>query len=112
MFLDHGELNKVTEPTIGDLEYSTLRDDSRQHADAYGPTRCPRCDATMEKVEFNIETGIILDHCPGCHGYWLDGRELTRINDEIRQLNEASRRVPDPPLVRFSQFIWALPFPK
>lgn len=112
MFLDRGELNKVTEPTVGDLEYSTLGEDSRNHADVWGPTACPRDGTMMEKVEFVIETNIILDHCPSCRGFWLDGRELARINEEVQALNEAGRQVPDPPLVRFSQFIWGLPFPR
>lgn len=112
MFLDRGELNKVTEPTVGDLEFSTLDEDPRKHFDVWGPTACPRDGQTMEKVEFVIETNIILDHCPVCHGFWLDGRELARINEEVQALNEAAKRVPDPPLVRFSQFIWTLPFPR
>lgn len=112
MFLDRGELNKVTAPTVGDLEYSTLDDDPGHHQDVWGPTACPRDHRVMEKVEFVIETNIILDHCPECHGFWLDGRELARINEEVQALNEASRQVPDPPLVRFAQFIWALPFPR
>ena len=112
LFVDQGELNRIADPTAGDLEYSTLDRDSLVHQDEYGPAECPRDPGVqMEKVEFNIETNIILDHCPKCHGFWLDGRELARINEEIGQLNEAARRVPDPPLVRFSQFIWGLPFP-
>lgn len=112
MLLDRGELNKVTEPTVGDLEFSTLDRDTRQHVDEWGIALCPRDGAEMEKVEFLIETNIILDHCPRCRAFWLDGRELARINDEVRELNEAARQIPDPPLVRFSQFIWTLPFPK
>lgn len=110
--MDRGELNRIADPTVGDLEFSTLDRDPHVHQDQYGPADCPRdAGVEMEKVEFNIETDIILDHCPTCHGFWLDGRELARINEEVRQLNEAARRVPDPPLVRFSQFIWNIPVP-
>ena len=113
MFVDEGELNNLADPTVGDLEFSTLDGDPLSHPDEFGPTACPRDpDVEMEKVEFNIETNIILDHCPKCHGFWLDGKELARINEEIGQLNEAARKVPEPPLVRFSQFIWTLPFPR
>ncbi len=65
----------------------------------------------MQKVEFNIETNIILDHCLECHGFWLDAGELVRINEEIRELNSAAREVPDPPLTRLGQFFWNLPLP-
>jgi Zn-finger nucleic acid-binding protein len=111
MFVEGGELNPLSGPTLGDLEYSTLDADSGRHADEFGPAPCPRDAAPMEKVEFNIETEIILDHCATCGAFWLDGRELTRIHDEVRNLNEAARQVPDPPLVRFSRFIWSLPVP-
>jgi Zn-finger nucleic acid-binding protein len=111
MFVEGGELNRLSGETAGDLEYSTLDADSGKHQDEWGPTACPRDDAPMEKVEFNIETGIILDHCTACGAFWLDGRELARIHQEVQDLNEASRQVPDPPLVRFAQFIWSLPVP-
>ena len=111
MFVEGGELNRLSGPTAGDLEFSTLDADSGRHPDEWGAARCPRDEAPMKKVEFNIETGIILDHCTACGGFWLDGRELARIHEEVRQLNEAARQVPDPPLVRFAQFIWNLPVP-
>ncbi len=110
LFLDRGELDRVAAPHQGDLEFSTVHGDSHQHEDAYGPTPCPRCDGvTMDKVEFNIYTNIILDHCPRCSGFWVDGRELKRINDEVRKLNAASDEVSDPPMLWFARFIWSLP---
>ena len=113
MFLDHGELNKVAEPIAGDLEYSTLDHESFQHEDSHGPIACPSCltDARtveMKKVEFNIYTGIILDFCPRCRGFWLDGQELDRINDEVRKLQEASREVHEPPMMWFARFCWSI----
>jgi Zn-finger nucleic acid-binding protein len=111
MFVEGGELNRLSGPTAGDLEFSTLDADSGRHPDEHGSALCPRDAVPMEKVEFNIETGIILDHCTACGGFWLDGRELARVREEVKGLNEAARQVPDPPLVRFAQFIWNLPVP-
>ncbi len=110
LFLHRGELNKIAEPTAGDLEFSTLHEDSLGHEDAHGPTSCPECpDQAMKKVEFNIHTGIILDYCERCGGFWLDGRELDRINEEVRALNEASGEQAEPPMLWFARFIWTLP---
>lgn len=109
MFLDHGELNRVAEPTEGDLEFSTVDLDSFEHADGYGPTACPRDGSTMAKVDFNVDTAIILDYCRQCRGFWLDGEELSQINAEVRRLNEAGKDVPDPLLVRIWQFVESLP---
>ena len=54
---------------------------SFKHADRYEPIGCPDCgNDKMQKVEFNIHTGIVLDYCSACEGFWLDGFELDRIN--------------------------------
>lgn len=112
MLLDHGELNRVADATSGDLEFSTLDQDTFEHPDDQGPIECPRDRGVMmSKVEFNIGTNIILDWCATCRSFWLDGVELARINAEVRDLNEAEREISDPPLVRLSKFFWSLPFP-
>jgi Zn-finger nucleic acid-binding protein len=101
MFLKHGELNRIAGPSSGDLEFCTVDLDSFQHEDEYGPIECPFDSTPMGKVNFNIETNIILD-------YWMDGKELERITEEAKRLKEADQEVPDPPLVRISQFFWKL----
>lgn len=112
MFLEEGQLNKVAEPTQGDLEFSTVDLDSFEHEDSEGPLLCPKDpDVQMKKAEFIVHTNIILDYCETCHGFWLDGKELQRINEEVAELNAASKEVPDPPMLWFAKFIWSLPFP-
>jgi Zn-finger nucleic acid-binding protein len=111
MLLERGDLNRIAEPTTGDIEFSTLGRDPREHSDEFGVSACPRDGTAMDKVEFLVETNIILDHCPACRAFWLDGKELARINTEIEGLNEAERDIPDPPMVRLSKFFWELPFP-
>jgi Zn-finger nucleic acid-binding protein len=111
MFLHQGELNKIAAPTAGDLEFSTVDLDTFQHEDAYGPIPCPDCGADeMAKVEFNIHTNIILDYCRACGGFWLDGTEMERIQDEVRRLNEAAAEDShEPAMLWFARFIWSLP---
>lgn len=111
MYLHKGELNKVAGPTSGDLEFSTIDGDSFQHDDEYGPIDCPHDAAQMKKVEFVMFTGIILDFCEACHGFWVDGRELSKIRDEVREFNDAARAGDEPILVRMARFFWELPFP-
>lgn len=111
MYLQRGELRKVADDTAGDVEFSTVELDSLEHADATASISCPHDGQSMQKVEFNIETDIILDHCLACHGFWVDGDELTRINAEIARLNDAAKEVPDPALTRLTQFFWNLPLP-
>ena len=109
LFLERGELDKIAEPHAGSLEYSTLDDETFRHDDAYGPIDCPDCGRSrMKKAEFIIYTNIILDYCDGCGGFWLDGRELERINGEVRKMNEKPTG-PEPRMLWFARFIWSLP---
>ncbi len=110
MFLDHGELNRVAEPTAGDLEFSTVHEETFSHEDAFGPTPCPRCaDEQMKKVEFNVYSGIVLDYCERCSGFWLDGKELDRINEAVHKLDETVHQPAHSFAQWFALFIWSLP---
>jgi Zn-finger nucleic acid-binding protein len=110
MFLHRGELNRLSPTTPGDLEFSTLHDESFQHADRFGPISCPACaDRPMKKVEFNIHSGIVLDFCADCGGFWLDGHELERIGEEVRQLEQTDDSGPGHRMQWFAQFLWSLP---
>ena len=110
VFLEHGELNRVAEPTAGDLEYSTVHAESFRHGDSFGPAHCPRCSGSeMKKVEFNVHSGIILDYCEGCRGFWLDGQELERINAEVHEMNEAAAELGPPAISWLARFLWSLP---
>jgi Zn-finger nucleic acid-binding protein len=40
---------------------------------------CPKCDGRTDAINYGGDTGIVIDRCPGCHGIWLDGGELERI---------------------------------
>jgi len=111
MYLQHGALNRLVDPTPGDLEYSTVDGDTFEHPDEYGPIRCPYDGATMAKVDFNVDTTIILDFCQRCEGFWLDAKELDSIRAEVKRLNEAEAEVPDSWLVRLSKIVWQLPLP-
>ncbi len=110
MFLEHGQLNKIAGTTSGDVEFSSVELDSLQHEDEYGPIVCPSDGAPMGKVDF-VESTIILDYCTSCRGFWMDGKELERVHEEVKRLNEAEHEVPDPLLVRISHFFWNLPLP-
>jgi Zn-finger nucleic acid-binding protein len=108
MFFTAGELDRLAEPHHGNLEYASVDRDSFLHDDRHGAAGCPVDRTEMKKVSFNIYTDIILDYCPACGGFWLDGGELERINHEVRELNRAEREVPDPPMLWFAKALWQL----
>ncbi len=44
---------------------------------------CPKCGATTDPVNFGGNTGIILDRCTGCGGFWLDKGELANVQQLV-----------------------------
>lgn len=41
--------------------------------------KCPKCGGTTDAFNYGGDTGIILDRCTGCKGFWLDGNEIEKI---------------------------------
>jgi Zn-finger nucleic acid-binding protein len=39
---------------------------------------CPACSGAMMPFNYSNDSGIILDRCPDCGGYWLDAKELEK----------------------------------
>ena len=44
---------------------------------------CPQCDQIMNRVNFGMQSGVVIDVCKG-HGIWLDKDELKEIIAYIR----------------------------
>ncbi len=40
---------------------------------------CPKCGGSTDAVNYGGDTGIIIDRCTSCAGFWLDGDELEKI---------------------------------
>lgn len=41
---------------------------------------CPKCaDIALMKHKFSPEKSVLVDECPKCGGFWLDGGELAQI---------------------------------
>ena len=69
--------------------YRSVEASSRGQADGVSePLRqCPRCEnQPLLKAFFLAYSDILLDHCENCHGFWLDGGEFKRINEELSGL--------------------------
>ncbi len=45
-----------------------------------GDRRCPACRASMFRFSYP-QTEVEIDMCRGCHGIWLDSRELRDLED-------------------------------
>ena len=40
---------------------------------------CPKCGETTDAVNYGGDSGIIIDRCTGCDGFWLDKGELEKV---------------------------------
>ena len=104
IFLHAGELKKITHPTAGDIEYSSLEYLNKSRVSEFV---CPAC--TPEKmidVNFASFSDIIMKYCQKCSGIWLDKDELKQINAEIDKLNHEV----EPWEHSFRVFLAKLPF--
>lgn len=50
---------------------------------------CPGCGWPMEAINYGGETGIILDRCKGCGGFWLDAKELEQVQMVVEGWEDA-----------------------
>ena len=104
IFLHAGELKKITHPTAGDVEYSSL-----EYLDKCKVSEllCPACESEkMIDVNFASFSDIIMKYCKKCSGIWLDKGELKQINSEIDKLNHET----EPWEHSFRVFLAKLPF--
>ena len=77
LWFDQGELALYCE-TAEDLP----------HLDALMPQArpttyaCPRCQTSqLVELPYFPEDALLVDWCPGCHGAWLDAKEVIKIED-------------------------------
>jgi Zn-finger nucleic acid-binding protein len=75
LWLDAGELELISKDSVQEDKFITsitgaLREKGR---------KCPICRKRMLKVASGEENEIILDQCPGGHGFWFDEGELYQI---------------------------------
>ena len=50
--------------------------ESNAQAKAAAALHCPKCDGTLETVNFE---NVQIDRCNKCHGVWLDAGELEQL---------------------------------
>ncbi|MFA7403901.1 MAG: zf-TFIIB domain-containing protein [Pelobacteraceae bacterium] len=84
LFFDPGELEALLEATVTNvflidrngLDSINLRRQPDQYPISY--IKCPVCSQLMNRVNFGVRSGVIIDRCKA-HGVWLDGGELRHL---------------------------------
>ena len=89
LFFDTGELEALLQATVTNVfAIDRSRLDAAVAAklgDDYGVTyiKCPVCAKVMNRVNFGVRSGVIVDRCKA-HGVWLDGGELRRLSEWMK----------------------------
>ena len=82
LWLDKGELDKIAFQVKGDIEFCAKEE-------AKGPPstkHCPRCAGeVLHKVMFLGDDAIVLERCDNCNGFWLEGGQLEKIDNELAE---------------------------
>ncbi|HIF30146.1 MAG TPA: hypothetical protein EYG57_05180 [Planctomycetes bacterium] len=50
---------------------------------------CPKCGATTAPINYGGDTGIVINRCTVCRGFWLDDGELKKIQMVIEGWDDA-----------------------
>ena len=85
-FLDADELGhivRVREKLFSEEERSALE----QRKPVFGvpmeerrrSLRCPKCNGKMDTINYSTDSGVYVDRCRDCGGFWLDADELEQV---------------------------------
>lgn len=50
---------------------------------------CPKCYVPMDPINYGGGSGIIVDRCPECSGFWLDDKELEAVQMVVEGWDDA-----------------------
>jgi Zn-finger nucleic acid-binding protein len=81
IWLDASELAKLDDNFFVDIERTDLVGVVPTEKDR--ELSCPRCEGAppLAKVHPAGYPLVVLDTCPGCHGFWLDRGEIEKVRD-------------------------------
>ena len=50
---------------------------------------CPKCGGTTDPINYGGDSGIILDKCTSCGGFWMDNTELEKVQMVVEGWEDA-----------------------
>ena len=89
IWCDDGELSAVVKALIGagkipnETASNTVRAREAEDHD-HQSKACPRCAKITESFNFAYDSNVFLNRCTDCRGIWLDGGELRRVAQFIK----------------------------
>lgn len=99
VWLDEGELQRIEETEERDHsealrtpENTVERSFQIARQRALPDISCPKCGSAMEKKECHYASGVLVDVCPECAGYWLDRSELESLETFSQRMRGEEQR--------------------
>lgn len=85
-FLDHAELGHIVHAREMRFDEAS-RELVAERNPVFGvPTeelshdiKCPKCAKPMSTLNYSCDSGVYIDSCQGCGGFWLDADELETV---------------------------------
>jgi uncharacterized protein len=81
--LELGDITNIREKRFSEEERRAIAaatpSTSVHLGDADRDLVCPKCSATTDAVNYGGTSGIIIDRCTGCGGFWMDAGELDKV---------------------------------
>ncbi len=97
-WFDYGELAAIEQSdTLENIDAAFEGTYAPRPVDAsmQDPDRsCPRHGVTMDRFEWNVGSGIVMDSCPQCEGTWLDAGELEGFAALVKSHRESPPEIP------------------
>lgn len=53
-----------------------------------GRRACPACAIPMRRVNYAVDTGVMIDRCESCDGVWLDADELEQVQEILERWDD------------------------
>ena len=96
IWLDRGELDKIREANLPDVEEvleEKYGDPEYDEGTVDGHMRCPRCNGRLRRQSYTFTKQIKIDSCDTCYGIWIDDRELNAILADKAELEKRDEQV-------------------
>jgi Zn-finger nucleic acid-binding protein len=97
-WLDEGEIVKIVQTKEETFDPKLIRETLTQgftgipKNEQQTVVHCPKCQSDMKAINYDYSSGVILDRCLECHGLWLDGSELEKVQIIREQSDEDFQR--------------------
>jgi len=98
VWLDHAEIQtivKTKEESFDEKDKISAIENKGADLGDGGQRTCPKCQKSLEKMQYAVTSGVIIDRCPDRHGIYLDKGELENVQILMEEYDRRFNRNTD-----------------